>query len=47
MDEEVLWTIAFGLIGTIIGLVTIWQNSVVVQARLECKSSHASLSVLH
>ncbi|KPI43227.1 uncharacterized protein AB675_7120 [Cyphellophora attinorum] len=35
MDEEVLWTITFGLIGTIIGLVTIWQNSIVIQAKIE------------
>jgi hypothetical protein len=38
MGEEVLWTITFGLIGTIIGLITIWQNSMVVEAKLERKS---------
>jgi hypothetical protein len=37
MGEEVLWTIAFGLIGTINGLITIWQNSMVVEAKFECE----------
>ena len=33
MTEEVFWTIVFGTVASAIGLVTIWQNSQIIQTR--------------
>jgi hypothetical protein len=35
MAAELIWSIVFGVIATIIGLVTIWQNFQIVRVKVE------------
>lgn len=35
MNEEVIWTIVFGLVASAIGLLTIWQHSRLIELRRE------------
>jgi hypothetical protein len=38
MNEEILWTIVFGLTATIIGLAALWQNSRLIELRRDSES---------
>ncbi|KIW68151.1 hypothetical protein PV04_04117 [Phialophora macrospora] len=35
MAAELIWTIAFGIIATAVGLATIWQNFQIVKVKVE------------
>lgn len=45
MTDEAFWTIVFGLIATVIGCVTIWQNSQVIEVKDEGETNDIALQL--